>query len=188
MYDISMATLLFIHKCIQANKKGHNIALYYWPFVRGIHQSLVESPHNGPIILTAFPWHNLFMRQPICLQLVAQCTATWAPHYRVSTPSAPSRQRKHSWRNTIITRTSTRPHGSSSYPATDGLPFDSIGSVHCLSRQWRFAQFFRPKVTYNLQFALSDQWVSARHNSIAKALELRLSCTNPSRCPWIIFF
>ena len=31
-------------------------ALPYWPFVRGIHRSPVNSPHKGPVTRKGFPW------------------------------------------------------------------------------------------------------------------------------------
>ena len=36
-------------------------ALHYWPFVRGIHQSLVDSPHKGRVMLKELLWHNVIM-------------------------------------------------------------------------------------------------------------------------------
>ena len=33
----------------------------YWPFVRGIHQSLVDSHHKGPVMEKAFPCHDIIM-------------------------------------------------------------------------------------------------------------------------------
>ena len=30
----------------------------YWPFLRGIHWWLMESPHKEAVILKAFPWHD----------------------------------------------------------------------------------------------------------------------------------
>ena len=32
---------------------------HYWPFVRGIHQSLVDSPHKGPVMQKVFPIHDI---------------------------------------------------------------------------------------------------------------------------------
>ena len=34
---------------------------YYWPFVRGIQRSPLDSPHKGPVIWKAFVCHNIFM-------------------------------------------------------------------------------------------------------------------------------
>ena len=34
---------------------------HYWPFVRGIHQWLVDSPHKGPVNQKAFPLHDVIM-------------------------------------------------------------------------------------------------------------------------------
>ena len=36
-------------------------APHYWPFVRGIHQWLVDSPHKGPVMWKAFPYHDVIM-------------------------------------------------------------------------------------------------------------------------------
>ena len=46
-------------------------ALYYWPFVRRIHRSPVDSPHNGPLMLSfdvflAVGLQKLFDRLPSC--------------------------------------------------------------------------------------------------------------------------
>ena len=44
--------------------------------------------------------------------------------------------------------------------------------------------YHRKNRTWGLSLKLQTDWlVQERRNSIAKALELRLSCTNPSRCP-----
>ena len=34
-----------------------------WPFVRGIHQSLVDSPHKGPVTRKAFPCRYIIMQR-----------------------------------------------------------------------------------------------------------------------------
>ena len=40
---------------------------YYWPFMRVIHQSLVDSPHKGPVMQKAFPCHDVIMVARSCL-------------------------------------------------------------------------------------------------------------------------
>ena len=34
---------------------------HYWPFVRGIHRSSVNSPHKGPVMVKAFPWYAVII-------------------------------------------------------------------------------------------------------------------------------
>ena len=50
----SLATKMFFQQLVQAYGK-ENVEGHYWPFVRGIHQSLVDSPHKGPVIQKALP-------------------------------------------------------------------------------------------------------------------------------------
>ena len=40
-------------------------SLHNWPFVRGVHQSLVDSPHKGPVMRKAFPWCDVVMMAEI---------------------------------------------------------------------------------------------------------------------------
>ena len=47
-----------------ANNKGIIKALHHWPFVRGIHQSLVDSLHKGPVVQSLFQCHDSIM---LCL-------------------------------------------------------------------------------------------------------------------------
>ena len=60
----SPAPWLFIQ---QADIKGNIKGPHYWPFVRGIHQSLVGSLHKGPVMRNAPPCDDVIM----CL------SATW---------------------------------------------------------------------------------------------------------------
>ena len=46
---------------IQANTKESMKTSYYWPFVRGIHWWLVDSPYKRPVMQKALPWHNVIM-------------------------------------------------------------------------------------------------------------------------------
>ena len=36
-----------------------------WPFVTEIHRSLVDSPHKGPVMPRALPWHYIFVDKRI---------------------------------------------------------------------------------------------------------------------------
>ena len=42
----------------------------YWPFVRGIHQWLVDSPHKGPVTSKPFPFDDVIMWTPYTLLVV----------------------------------------------------------------------------------------------------------------------
>ena len=49
--------------CSGAHQRKHQSSasmafLCYWPFVRGIHQSLLDSPHKWPVTQKMFPWHH----------------------------------------------------------------------------------------------------------------------------------
>ena len=54
----SPVTWLFIQQLVHANHKSND---YYWPFVCGIHLSLVDSPCKEPVMWKAFPCHNSLM-------------------------------------------------------------------------------------------------------------------------------
>ena len=54
----SLATWLYVDQLAQAGNKGNIKALYYWPFVKGIHHSLVDSLHKGPVMHKVFPRHK----------------------------------------------------------------------------------------------------------------------------------
>ena len=50
--------------------KEHSEVVYYWPFLRGIHRSPMDSPHKRPIIQKSHPFHDVIMwsefkQQPI---------------------------------------------------------------------------------------------------------------------------
>ena len=57
----SPAISLLVQLLVQANIKGNTKGPHYWPIVRGIHWSLVDSPHNGPVMWKAFPCHDGIM-------------------------------------------------------------------------------------------------------------------------------
>ena len=46
--------------CLVTNKENIK-ALYYWPFVMGIHQLLVDSPHKEPAMMKACPYKDIIM-------------------------------------------------------------------------------------------------------------------------------
>ena len=57
----SPATQLFIQQFGVTSKK-HNIkGPHCWPLVKGIHRCPVDSPHKGPIMQKAFPFHDIIM-------------------------------------------------------------------------------------------------------------------------------
>ena len=41
---------LFVQQLVQDNSNANIKALHYWPFVRGIHHLLVDSPHKEPVM------------------------------------------------------------------------------------------------------------------------------------------
>ena len=48
-----------------SDKQHRNMkALHYWPFERGIHQWLVDSPHKGPVMQKAFPCYDIMVDSP----------------------------------------------------------------------------------------------------------------------------
>ena len=51
----------FIQQHVQYKNKENANALHHWPFVRGIQQWLVDSPHKGPVMKKAFPCHGIIM-------------------------------------------------------------------------------------------------------------------------------
>ena len=55
---ISLAIWLFAQRLNHANKTNTIRVLHHWPFVRGNHQSLVDSPHKGSVMWKAFPSHD----------------------------------------------------------------------------------------------------------------------------------
>ena len=58
---LSQITWLFVQQLVHAYNKENIKAIHYWPFVRGIHRSPVDSPHKGPVILKAFPCRSILM-------------------------------------------------------------------------------------------------------------------------------
>ena len=49
---------LFVQLLLQIDIK----AGYHWPFMRGHHQWLVDSPHKEPVMQKMFPWHDVLMK------------------------------------------------------------------------------------------------------------------------------
>ena len=58
-YVKSLATPLFIQQLVQANDYEIIQVSYYWPFVRGIHLSQVDSPHKGPAMWKMVLYHDI---------------------------------------------------------------------------------------------------------------------------------
>ena len=48
-------------QCVQQLVLADNKATIYWPFVRGIHQWMVDSPHKGPVMSKGFCCHDDIM-------------------------------------------------------------------------------------------------------------------------------
>ena len=76
-----MATLLFVQQFVQAYNKEYIKALHNWPFVRGIHWWLVDSPYKG--IWTAFPYRKIIMEID-----TVTCSETLVCLLNLSPPSA----------------------------------------------------------------------------------------------------
>ena len=111
-------------------------ALYFWPFVRGIHQLLVDSPHKGPVI------HKVFLSR----------------HHLISL------------RDSLIFASDSSLFLAiceGNLPVTGGFPSKRDSNVE---RHHHINGF-----------------VQERCNSSALAMELRLSCTNPSIYLWGIY-
>ena len=71
-----LETPLFVHQLVQAKynlKKSINV-LHYWSFVRGIHQSQVDSPYNEPAIQKTFLHHDIIMDGKLhCSIILYEC-------------------------------------------------------------------------------------------------------------------
>ena len=63
-YMSVMAISLFVQQCVQVNYNESINDPHHWLSVRGVHQSLVDSPHKGPVIWKVFSCHDVFM---VCL-------------------------------------------------------------------------------------------------------------------------
>ena len=55
----SPAIRMIFQELDEANSKNQN--LHYWPFVKGIHQWPVGSPHKAPVMQKEFPFHDIIM-------------------------------------------------------------------------------------------------------------------------------
>ena len=60
---------VFVQQLVKTINKWYIKVLHYWPFVRGIHQSLVDSPHKGPVMQMEFLWHEAHMFMSYTLQV-----------------------------------------------------------------------------------------------------------------------
>ena len=54
---------LFNSQCGPTTKK--HLSPHYWPFERGIHRSLVNSPHKGPVTRKILPFDDVIMKGKI---------------------------------------------------------------------------------------------------------------------------
>ena len=57
----SPATQLFVQQFVQYDIKENIKTPHYWPFVRGIHWSPVDSPHKWSVMWKSFPWDDIIM-------------------------------------------------------------------------------------------------------------------------------
>ena len=64
---------LFTQKFVSPNNKEHT-TLHYWPLVREIHRSPVDSPHKGPVMRKACPCHDVIMPTHSC-HMIPTCHA-----------------------------------------------------------------------------------------------------------------
>ena len=62
-HGVSNLQQLFTQQLIQAIVKENNQSPHYLPYVRGIDQSLVDSPHKWPVIPKALPRHHTIVKQ-----------------------------------------------------------------------------------------------------------------------------
>ena len=51
----------FIQQVVHTYNKRNITAPHNWPFVKGIHRWLLDSPHKEPLIEKAFPCHDVIM-------------------------------------------------------------------------------------------------------------------------------
>ena len=58
--------------------------LHYWHFVRDIHQSLVDSPHQGPVMLSFDIFFDVSLNKPLNKQLSCQWFDTHVTSYVMS--------------------------------------------------------------------------------------------------------
>ena len=56
---------LFVQQLVQANNKGNIKASHHWPFVRGNHWWLVDSPNKGSVTWRLFPSDDVIMNKNI---------------------------------------------------------------------------------------------------------------------------
>ena len=57
----SVATWMLDPHLVPADEKRKIKAAYYWALVSVIHLGLVDSPHRGPVMRNAFPFHYIIM-------------------------------------------------------------------------------------------------------------------------------
>ena len=79
-----IATQLFVQQLVHDNSKANIKVLYYWPFVWGIHQWLVDSPHKGPIMQKAIPCLDVIMIYMLCLCCTYFHASCWKKLFMIS--------------------------------------------------------------------------------------------------------
>ena len=62
----SQASRLFTQSFIKAQIKESTKAPRHWPFVRGIHRWLVNSPHKEPVTRKMCPFDDVIMLHSVC--------------------------------------------------------------------------------------------------------------------------
>ena len=184
-----LPTSLFVQKPVQANITEH-----YWPFVRGMHLRSLDSPLKGPVTQKAFSCHNSFMWQATA----SDCSSAAAEYCQVNTLPIP--WLLITWLDTCVARISAATqtgwlHGSMS-SISGRISTRKLGIIKYANIFHVFSQKFSTTKVKNVCIAFSlYHWcgvlleesethfsglVQERHNSSALAVELHLSCTNPS--------
>ena len=74
---------LFIQQFIRAGNQENTEAPYYWPFMRGIHQWLVDSPHKWPVMWKEFPCHEIMWRLVYIVIWIIWCQSAITFHSSV---------------------------------------------------------------------------------------------------------
>ena len=77
LYSKPLASQLFVQQLGHETNKGNIKVQHYWPFVRGIHQWLVDSPHKGPVTWKAFPCHDIMMGRITAIWHLCLCCLTY---------------------------------------------------------------------------------------------------------------
>ena len=67
---ISLISPLFVQQFLQAGNKGNFNTPHHWPFVRGKAPITDGFPHNGPVLLKAFPCHDIIISIFITVHMI----------------------------------------------------------------------------------------------------------------------